>query len=164
MNTTTYTYEIINLITRDDEPPRLDNVTQVVCSITATNYLGRTLLSGHSFNLQDGETFIPFADLDEATVRSWVDAQTNQWNLFKYQMDQTFEQLVTPEPKVKHPPWVPTAEDQAAAILEMLSTATTSTLMSTSTSIVGGIQPSISEDYIKALIYEVLEEINNSNV
>jgi hypothetical protein len=161
MNTTTYVYEIVNLITRDDLAPRTDNVIRVICSVTATDPSERTISSGVAFELEAGETFIPFADLDEATVRSWVDAQTDQWYVIKYGLNAQLEQQSAQLPKTQMPPWLPTPEEQHLLIIQHLSTATTAT--STATTV--GIQtPQISEDYLKALIYEVLEEINQNNV
>jgi hypothetical protein len=159
--TTTYEYVITHLYTLDTDPNRPQKVVRALTSVSAQGANQKTVNMNCMFVLQeDGETFTPFDQLIEPVVRSWIDALEEQWNYHKSAIDRILQEPVIDQPQTPTLPWlstpdltfVPLAEPEQQA--EALAQSTVQNLF--------GAAANLSDEYIKNLIYQVLEEIKAS--
>lgn len=160
----TYTYQIIELITSNKDDQRPTDVMRVLTQITATDPEGRTETLNCMFDTPRSGDFVPFDQLTEEHVRAWVDAAQIQWADYKNQLTLQLEAAAgRPQYEPKPLPWLPTPEAVSASIQAQIEPGTTSGNTTTSF----GLNPVFSndyEEYIKALIFQVIEEINSSKV
>jgi len=156
----TYTYEITNLFTTDVNPERPKDVVRVLTAVTATSPTGQTKMLNCMFNMSPAESsFTAFEDLTDAQVRQWVDA-SDQWPFYQTELDNMLAETPAPSFVPQTLPWLPT-EEQSIAEMQAMDPATSSSNTMTVTS---PVMAQVSEEYIKALVYQVLEEVNGSQV
>lgn len=159
----TYTYEIINLITEDSNSERPKNVFRVLTTVTATDTAGREKQLNCMFNLSPSDSFTPFDQLTEPQLREWVDSSL-QWEYFHSELDKMLEEPVNPLIfEVLPPPWKP-AVVVDESLIDMAVVGTTGTSIS---NLLGATPPpttTLTQETVRALIYEVLAEINSGTV
>jgi hypothetical protein len=153
-NMNTYTYEIVNLYTTNDNPDRVNDVAKVLVLITATSPDGLERQLNCMFNMSPGETFTEFSELTDQQVREWVDASA-QWPYYQRELDA----MLNPQPMFeldppKSPPWMPTQEQSIAEFQGQTVDETTSS--NTTTVIVS--------DTLRAAVLQVLQEMENTQV
>lgn len=144
-----YSYVIIDLVTDNKNDQKPNNVVRVLTQLTAFDDQNKSVSINCFFDIlvQSGD-FVPFEQLDETTVRFWIDNYClAQMNVFKAQLDQM---LVADQPIVEvvssSLPWV----NQTNTLTDTVSVVNTSTTMP----ILGPEQI----EFFKKLIREVLAE------
>lgn len=104
---TTYTYRILQLVCNQQIENRPNAVNGIHIEITATD--GNLSQSSLGYipiviNLGDPE-FITFEELSEATVRSWIDAQSSLLDEYKSSLNQLLTEMTNPSVLAHEPPW-----------------------------------------------------------
>lgn len=157
----TYSYEIINLYIVNTNPDRPNDVVKVLTVVTATNPTGLTKTLNCMFDILPEESFTQFDQLTLEQVSSWVDASV-QWPIYKKELDAMLDKPPMVQLDQQTPPWIPT---EAQSIAEFqIQNPDPATSSSNTTTVVSPIVAQVSEEYIKALVYQVLEEVNESQV
>jgi hypothetical protein len=157
----TYTYEIINLHTTTANPDRPNDVVKILTVVTATNPAGQSKTLNCMFDMTPKESFTQFDQLTQEQVSGWIDAAV-QWPTYKKELDSMFDNLPMVQLEQRPLPWLPTEAQSIAEFQIQNPDPTTSS--SNTTTVVSPIVAQVSEEYIKALVYQVLEEVNESQV
>lgn len=95
-----YLIKITSIKTTDEYPDFPDCVKNIEWEITFTNANGKTAIRKGGVNLGDpsADGYIPLANLDEATVVAWVDAQITRDKLLEYMMQSAEAEMTASEP------------------------------------------------------------------
>lgn len=159
----TYTYNIIQMVITNRTPERPKEVLRVITDVTGTTPNGHSQLLSAAFEVypeEGNDTFVPFEEITEELARQWVDADLRQWSIVRSQMDAMLADRIKLDELVSVlVPWIPLPEP--VIYPETTSQNTTTSVLDPMLSI--GIS-SVPDERIKALIYEVLEEIKGSQV
>ncbi len=170
----TYEYQIQQLITNDVNQGRPNAVCKVLTVVTATSPDGRQQSLNVVFDiLQDiNAPFTDFSQLTQEQVRAWIDAAEDQWVPCKRDLDMLLDEPISLL-VARDLPWLPSQEEMLADIqAHQASTTAISTttrvipsfLNSGTQTTLGSIDIAMAEEYIKALVYQVLEEVKSSQV
>lgn len=107
----TTSYEILQLVCEQKIPSLTNVVSGVHLRLTATN--GSNTRSSVVFVPIHVDTvsnsFVNFEDLSDATVRSWIDAQTDLMNGYITNLEIALTEASDPVVIAKDPPWAPPA-------------------------------------------------------
>jgi hypothetical protein len=147
-----YTFEIKNLSTTDQYTEKPNMVTGILLTITGTDDADNISDAIHAtlgLTPNTGE-FIPFDNLTDEIVRSWIDENDPRMEKFRELVAVAIQNKrdssrILPATDMKTPPWVP-------VISETSSSNTATNLPSTV----------FDDTRITALIYQVLDEIEAS--
>lgn len=143
-----YTYNITELTCDLTNPSRPKDVRFVQINLQAQDDINNVSVQRWAaFGLEPGESFVDYDNLTESLVRSWVESH-DFWPVVKAEMAEQIDQIVNPARKPLTPPWV--------VVTTATSTATTSTSVS------GAVDTQ--EIYLRALIYQILDEIKETTV
>lgn len=104
-----YSYTILNLVTSDKNQQTPKYVKRVLTNIQVQDQNDRTASMDCFFDLPtaDSSAFLAYEDLDEATIRAWVDSCTEQWAIHKRDLDSILTSHYPDDPLQLRPvPWV----------------------------------------------------------
>jgi hypothetical protein len=149
-----YTFEISNLSTTDqyiEKPNMVTGIMLMFTGIDDTDNISGTMYSVLGLTPNEGE-FIPFENLTDEIVRSWIDENDPRIERLREMVSSTIQQKrdatrILPATDMKTPPWVP-----EPVVSETSSSNTATNLTPTS----------FDDVRITALIYQVLDEIEAS--
>lgn len=159
----TYTYKIASLITTQRDSQRPNLVTNVIVVITGETDQGRVASLHCNFFLDTeggSSDWTDFQNLTEQQVMAWVDSYPDQKQSYLTEIDRllTTETLFS-DLRSQPLPWAP-PQDPPLVIPQVQSDTSSSNTVTMVTPMLN----LHNQEAIKALIYEVLEEIRNNQV
>lgn len=153
-----YTYKIVNLTCNLKKENMPNYVTGVGLNAYAIDDLGHETslyFYGHVENpSQDPTNFIPFDSLTEETVIQWLEA-AGLLNGVREQLDQDLLRQIDPVIKDMVPPWIPPPAPPAPPPDPIPTEEAVALPIPTA---------QFNEEYIRAMVYQVLEEIEASKI
>lgn len=142
-----YSFNIKQLTVDTTNPIRPNHVVYVVCDIKAVDEATQTQVQRWSaFAVCATETFTFFEELTESQVRGWVESHES-WPFIQAEMADQINSILNPEKVAMRPPWEPEP---------VVTTATSTATIANSVE--------AQEIYLRALIYEIIDEIKDSTV
>jgi len=115
----TTTYEIVNLVCEQKIEGKPDAISGAQIKLTASD--GNKSTSSVVFVPihvnYDSENFTSFDQLDEATVKSWIDQQTQLMNNYKFQVKATLKDITEPSSLTKLPAWKQQEQSQPLEVI-----------------------------------------------
>ena len=148
-----YTFKVIRLTCNLKKPEMPNYVFGVHLNAYATNE------TGEEANLyfygvvgsedQSPESFVPFESLTEEIVVQWLENQGVLAPL-REQLDQDLLKKIDPVIKDVDPPWIPPPPPPEPVVPPPEPPVI--------------VNPLFNEEYIRALVYQIIEEIQSSNV
>lgn len=166
----TYTIMIERFIVDNNIPDRPNYVTRIIARVhgVAPSGKGALLMGGFDVSGQDptsGE-FIPVDQLTPEIAESWIKAASegSQWAQFTADIDQMISnQATAPQVTEIVPPWLqPTVENLMPTIEAVSPVEIDTSSSNTATNL--SMSMNVNEQTLRAMIYQVLEEINSSTV
>jgi len=170
--------DVVGLSVQQKVSENSDYVVSTALSLTAQDTeLGMGSIFHFAFSfpvVENSPDFIPFDELTADIVINWCKSSTEQWDALIKHIEDRFNILRNPEQQIvnKLPPWIPKANPIidvnaspgtnprpiASAPSETVPIEQLSSLNSPTNYSVN------QEEYLRALIYQVLEEIKNESI
>lgn len=146
-----YSYVIDQLMASNQNPERPRTVARAFVSVTVTGPDQASLTMTTFFDFVSSDTFVPYDELTEEMVRSWIDAQTTRWDELHTQLDELLENQRSSSVLENPPlPWAPVGE---AAVADSGTISPTNPPLAY-----------MSEIQLRALIYEVVQQAQAEKV
>lgn len=153
-----YSYRILNLVTSDNMPDKPNYVKRILVNLEVSDQDNQTATMDCFFNLPEGQdsTFIDFNQLDEVTIRNWIDSCQEQWAIHKRDLDSILSAKYPKDQlKLKAVPW------QVAEISQITASQVPTEDVYMDPSVMQQNQIEMQKKYLETLVRQIMSEIKN---